>query len=123
MFRQGLVHGYCRFPSTEVEFMPDEQSQPGDATQLAPGLSLSDDGEVTVAAEMSEVLFDVAIRLEDATELPVDVQHVVAALLLAVRSGTWDSSVKLSADDAEQMTQLSEYVRAVFVAYGGDVGE
>ncbi len=103
--------------------MPDEQAQPGDDTQLAPGLTLSADGEVTVAPDMSESLFDVAIRLEDATELPVDVQHVVAALLLAVRSGTWDSSAKLSADDAGQMTQLSEYVRTVFEAYGSDVGE
>ena len=49
--------------------------------QIVPGLSVSTTGQATVDGSIADVLFDLAIKLEETTRLPVDVQHVVAALV------------------------------------------
>ena len=58
-----------------------------DDQQIVPGLSVSATGQATVDPSIADVLFDLAIKLEEATTLPVDVQHVVAALVLSARNG------------------------------------
>ena len=55
----------------------------GDDQQIVPGLSVSTTGQATVDPSIADVLFDLAIKLEETTTLPVDVQHVVAALVLS----------------------------------------
>ena len=67
--------------------------------RVVPGIMVSVSGEATVDRSMSEVLFDLALQLEDPTKLPVDVQHVLAAIVLAARSGELDPDTPLSAND------------------------
>ncbi|MDA1015366.1 MAG: hypothetical protein O3A00_13060 [Planctomycetota bacterium] len=45
------------------------------------------------------MLFDMAIKLEGATHLPVDVEHVLAAIVFAARNGELDANTPLAADD------------------------
>ena len=63
--------------------MDDDQDQ-----QLVPGISLSASGQATVDPALTEVLIDIAIKIDDLSRFPVDVEHVLAAIVLAVRSGS-----------------------------------
>ena len=76
--------------------------------QIVPGISVSVSGQATVDPVMANVLFDLAIELEGPTNLPVDVEHVLAAIVLASRNG------ELSPD--------AVHVKTVFEQFGGDVG-
>lgn len=71
----------------------------GDDQQIVPGLSVSTTGQATVDPSIADVLFDLAIKLEETTTLPVDVQHVVAALVLPARNGELDPTTPLSSED------------------------
>lgn len=102
--------------------MRSEMNTPNDEQQLAPGMVMNSAGEVTIAPSVSETLFELALKLEDSTTLPVDVQHIVAAIALAVQAGGWDSAAELKADEATA-DRLSEYVRIVFTQFDGDIGE
>lgn len=91
--------------------------------QIVPGLSISASGQATVDPSMHEVLFDLAIALESPTGLPVDMEHVVGALVLAGRKGELDTGEALSAEDASIVSRLVPHVRAVFALYGGKLGQ
>lgn len=91
-------------------------------TQVVPGITLSATGEVTVQPELHETLLDLAQVLEEPTGLPVDVQHVVAAIVLAVRDKKLGSDVPLSPSDQSLTVLLAEYVRAVFDDFGESIG-
>lgn len=91
--------------------------------QIVPGISISPSGQATVDPSLADVLFDLAIRLEGPTNLPVDVQHVLAAVVLAARSSELDPDAKLSADDQALVAVLTPHVKSVFANYGGKVGE
>lgn len=93
-----------------------------ESQQLVPGIRISASGEATIDASVSESLFDLAEELEDRTGLPVDVQHVLAALVLTARRGDLDSSRPISSDDPALIAVLSEPVKEVFSGYGGRVG-
>lgn len=67
------------------------------------------------------MLFNLAIKLEESTVLPVDVQHVVAALVLSARNGQLDPQKSLSCDDPVLATVLAVQLRTVFAVYGGKV--
>ena len=54
--------------------------------QIVPGISISVSGQATVDPTLADVLFDLAIKLEEPTNHPVDVQHVLAAIVMAARS-------------------------------------
>ncbi|RLS82087.1 MAG: hypothetical protein DWI02_02740, partial [Planctomycetota bacterium] len=73
---------------------------------IVPGLSVSKTGQATVDSSIADLLFELAIKLEKMTGLPVDVQHVVAALVLAARSGQLDPQQPLSRDDSELAAAL-----------------
>lgn len=90
--------------------------------QAVPGISLSASGQATVDPSLADVLFDLAIKLEEPTNLPVDVQHVLAAVVLAARSGELDPDTKLSSDDEALVEVLIPHVKSVFDKYGGEVG-
>jgi hypothetical protein len=90
--------------------------------QICPGLSVSGTGQATVDPSLADVLFDLAIRLEETTTLPVDVQHVVAALVLSARSGQLDSQTPLKSDDPQLVAMLAIPLKTVFAVYGGQVG-
>lgn len=90
--------------------------------QVVPGISISASGQATVDPSLADVLFDLAIKLEEPMNLPVDVQHVLAAVVLAARNGELDPDTKLSSDDEALVEVLIPHVKSVFDKYGGEVG-
>jgi hypothetical protein len=92
-------------------------------TQIVPGIVVDSKGQATVDAALAEVLFDLAIQLEEPTELPVDVQHVVAAVILAAREGVLGPNTPLASDDPALLDVLVGYVKKVFSIYDGKVGQ
>lgn len=47
-----------------------------------PGISLSPSGQVTVDPTLTEILIDIAIKIDDSLKFPVDVEHVLAAIVM-----------------------------------------
>jgi hypothetical protein len=90
--------------------------------QIVPGISITASGQATVSPPLTEVLFDLAIKLEEPTNLPVDVEHVLAALVLAARKEELDPNQPISADDPALADILVRHVKTVFAAYNGTVG-
>ena len=90
--------------------------------QIVPGISVTSLGQATVDPSLADVLFDLAIELEGATNLPVDVEHVLAAIVLAARNGELDVNTPLSSDDPRLPDILAVHVKAVFADYGGKIG-
>ena len=90
--------------------------------QVVPGISISSSGQATVDPSLTDVLFDLALKLEEPTNHPVDVQHVLAAIVLAARNGELDPDIKLSSDDQALVAALIPHVQSVFEKYGGEVG-
>lgn len=92
-------------------------------TQIVQGISVTSSGQATVDPALADVLFDLAIKLEEPTNLPVDVQHVLAAIVLAARKGELDSNTLLSPDDPMLTEVLVDHVRTVFADFDGKVGK
>lgn len=93
-----------------------------DDQQIVPGISVTSSGQATVDPSLTDVLFDLAIKLEEPTNLPVDVQHVLAAIVLAARNGELDADTPLSSDDPALAEVLVSHVKTVFEQFGGEVG-
>lgn len=91
--------------------------------QIVPGISITSTGQASVAPSLAAVLFDLAIKLEEPTNLPVDVEHVLAGVVLAVRSGELDPNTPLSSDDPVLAEVLVGHVKTIFERFGGKVGE
>ena len=90
--------------------------------QVVPGISVTPSGQATVDPSLAELLFDLAIRLEEPTNLPVDVEHVLAAVVLAARNGELDPNTPLASDEPALVEILVRYVRTVFAQFDGKVG-
>ncbi len=90
--------------------------------KIVPGISLSLSGEATIAPSVRNVLFDIAIQLEESTNLPIDIEHVVAAIVLAARNNEIDANAPLVSDDSVLVGKLAPHVKSVFALYGGKVG-
>jgi hypothetical protein len=90
--------------------------------QIVPGISVTSSGQATVDPSLTDVLFDLAIKLEEPTNLPVDVEHVLAAIVLAARKGELDPNTPLSSDDPALAQVLAGHVKTVFADYGGNLG-
>jgi hypothetical protein len=93
-----------------------------DDQQIVPGISVTSSGQATVDPSLTDVLFDLAIKLEEPTNLPVDVEHVLAAIVLAARNGELDPNEPLSSDDPALAEVLVGHVKTVFADYGGNLG-
>ncbi len=93
-----------------------------DDQRIVPGISVNSSGQATVDPSLADVLFDLAIKLEEPTNLPVDVQHVLAAIVLEARKGELDPHTPLSSDDPALAAVLANHVKTVFADYGGKVG-
>ena len=91
--------------------------------QVAEGVLISADGEVSVDEGLTDVLLDLAERLETRTGRPVDVEHVVAAVVLANRAGNIGSEKRLRTGDDLLLMALAPHVETVFAKYGGRVAE
>ena len=90
--------------------------------RIVPGISVSPTGQATVDSSVSDVLFDLALRLEEPTGFPVDVEHVLAAVVLAARHGEIDRETPLSGDSSELVNLLVKHVKTVFEKHNGIVG-
>lgn len=91
--------------------------------QIVPGLVLSASGEAAVDAALTDVLLDLSLALEEKTGLPVDMQHVLAALVLAARSGQISREDVPAATDPDTIQALKPLVQFVFRQHGGKVGQ
>jgi len=90
--------------------------------QIVPGISITSTGQATVAPEVAEVLFDLALILEEPTRLPVDVEHVLAAIVLAVNQGELNPALELKANNPTLVKVLERHVKTIFADYDGQVG-
>ncbi len=90
--------------------------------QVVPGISISPSGQATIDPSINDVLFDLAINLEEPTNLPVDIEHVVAAIVLAARNNEIDANSAITADDPALIGILAIHIKSVFALYGGKVG-
>ena len=90
--------------------------------QIVSGISVTSSGQATVDPSLVDVLFDLAIKFEEPTNLPVDVEHVLAAIVMAARHGELDSNTPLSSDDPTMAEVLAAHVKTVFADYGGKLG-
>ncbi|MGB7344573.1 MAG: hypothetical protein WBD20_10190 [Pirellulaceae bacterium] len=91
-------------------------------TQIVPGIIVDAKGQATVDASMHDVLFDLALALEEPTDLPVDMQHVVAALMLASRDGQVNAAESIRSDEVDLIAVLIPHVKTVFKMFGGQLG-
>lgn len=83
---------------------------------------MSSSGQATVDPELTEVLIDVAIKIDDDSKFPVDVEHVLAAIVLASRVGEVNSETVLDGANEELVSLLGAHVETVFQTFGGKVG-
>lgn len=90
--------------------------------QIIPGISLSLQGQATVDPSLTKHLIDLAIRIDDDSKFPVDVEHVLAAIILAAKQGALSNSTDLSQIDDAMVGNLAEHVDTVFKTFGGKVG-
>lgn len=90
--------------------------------RVVPGISVTPSGQATVDPSMSDVLFELALKLEEPANFPVDIEHVLAAIVLAARHGALDSEEPLAADDQTLVETLLPHVKTVFEKYDGSVG-
>ena len=89
---------------------------------IVPGISVTPSGQATVDPAVAKVLIDLAIKLEEPTNLPVDVEHVLAAIVLAARKGELNPNTPLSSADPALAAVLVDHVKTVFAVYDGKVG-
>ena len=92
-----------------------------DDRQIIPGISISPTGQATIDPSVKDVLFDLALNLEGPTKLPVDIEHVVAAIVLAHRRSQIDATTPITADDPRLLEIIAVNVKFVFANYGGKV--
>ena len=95
----------------------------GDDEQVVPGISISPSGQATVDSSLANVLFDLAVKLEEPTQLPVDVEHILAAIVMAARQGELAPNTRLSSEDPALAAVLINHVKTVFAEYDGKVGK
>jgi PIN domain nuclease of toxin-antitoxin system len=95
----------------------------GQSHTIVVGLSLDPrSGQANVDPALTETLLDLAEALGDLTGLPVDIEHVVAAVALAARDEQLSPDTRLSAEDTAQRAILLTRVRQIFHQYDGQVG-
>ena len=100
-----------------------EPSAAAEPIPIAEGVTISPGGEVSVDDGLTETLLDLAETLEERTGKPVDVEHVVAALVLANRAGKIGSDRRVRTGDDLLLMALEPQVRVLFDRYGGAVAE
>jgi hypothetical protein len=81
--------------------------------QIVPGICITPSGQATVDPSLADLLFDLAIQLEEPTDLPV---------VLAARQGEIDPNTPLSSKDPALVNVLLPHVRNIFEQFGGQVG-
>ena len=91
--------------------------------QVIQGITLSSRNEATVDPELADDLFDLALKLEESTGLAVDVQHVLAAIVMGSTTGEIPKEESVRTISESRLGILEKQVRIVFSQFGGKVGE
>lgn len=89
---------------------------------IVKGISLSPSGQATVEPRLTNVLISLAIEIDDQSNHPVDVEHVLAAIIMAARSDELDTNCDIESEASSLVPILSKYVEIVFRQTGGKVG-
>jgi len=103
--------------------MNDPGGEESQGQELLRGIHISSTGEVTIAPELEEVLCDLAIDLQADDDLPVDVEHVVAAIIIGVQQGDIHRVTRITTRDPALRKVLARNVKMLFEKYGGQVSE
>jgi hypothetical protein len=90
---------------------------------IVPGVELSADGQASVNSKMGRHLIALAIDLESYTSHPVDVQHVLAAIIRAADKGDLVAGEPLPHPDSTWMQMLASHVESIFQQTGGRVSK
>jgi len=91
--------------------------------EIVAGVTIDRKGSVTVAAGYQQGLCDIALDLQEETPLAVDVEHVLAALVMAVRDGRLERGAHVTDDPKAYRSVLLPYVELVFQRFPGNVLE
>jgi len=91
------------------------------AEEIVAGVTIDRKGSVTVASGHQQGLCDIALDLQEETPLAVDVEHVLAALVMAVRDGRLERGARVTDDPKAFRSILLPYVKLVFQRFSGDV--
>ena len=94
---------------------------PDQTIAIVQGIRMTPAGEVTIDPKLDEPLCDLAIALQGPDDLPVDVEHVVAALILASNTGEVPHDYELRPRDKPLKAILKPHIRTIFQRYGGNV--
>lgn len=89
--------------------------------EVVAGVTIDRKGAVTVSAGYQQGLCDIALDLQEETTLPVDVEHVLAALVMAVRDGRLERGADVTHDPNSYRSVLLPYVELVFQRFSGNV--
>ncbi|MEM9646558.1 MAG: hypothetical protein AAF989_16315 [Planctomycetota bacterium] len=104
---------------------PEKPPSPDSSTeeeQIVSGIMLDDQGQAIIRRDMQEVLLDLSLALEDQTGMPVDVQHVVASLVLAVRDEKLRRDAELHGSDQDLINILCPLAKQIFQDHGDLLG-
>ena len=98
-------------------------SKADDTRVIVQGIRMTPAGEVSVDPKVDDALFDLAVALQGPDDLPVDVEHVVAALIFASRQGQIPNEYQLRERDKALQAILKPHIRTIFQRFGGQVCE
>ena len=90
--------------------------------EIVEGLTIDRKGSVTVASGYQQVLCDLSLEMQELSSHPVDVEHVVAAVVMAVRDGRISRGSVLQSENQHQNQILVRYVEILFRKHQGKVG-
>lgn len=91
--------------------------------KVVEGIKVSKDGHAQIDPEIVDEIFGLALLLDESLEHPVDVQHVVAAIVLASDEGVLSTSTVIRANDNELRECIIPHIEAVFRKWQGEVGD
>ena len=89
---------------------------------ITQGILVDDAGQVSVDAETGRLLIDLAIDLEGAVPQAFDVQHVLAAIVLAAQEGLIGDQTCMSRDNPTLRNSVIRYLPVVLERYGDQLG-
>ncbi len=89
---------------------------------IAQGISSDTSGQVSVDANAGRLLIELAIDLEASQTQSIDVQHVLAAIVLAARDGLVDDQTCMSRDNDALRNSVIRYLPLVLTRYGDQLG-
>lgn len=97
-------------------------SNESERTHILPGITLDSRGEAHVAPELSNVLFDLAVAVDDRSRHPVDVEHVLAALVVLAKQRKLASDQFIRADDEQLIAWVMAITQQLFEQFDGRLG-